>query len=351
MSLSIGYVGAGNIGRAHMSASKEIGIKLAGVYDIKRSASEAAVTDHKVAKIYDSLEALVSAPEIDAVIIGTPNKYHAEQTITALNAGKHVLLEKPMAMSVAECDAIIAAKNKAGKQVQIGMVNRFKNSSQALKRIIEAGDCGPIYSGQTFWYRRRGIPGFGSWFTTKEQSGGGGLIDIGVHMLDLALYLMGFPKPVAVSGMTYNNWRDLNSYVYTGMWASPVPNGKKDVDDYAVALVRFDNGATLNVNVSWALNIADMSPEMGLRLFGEKGGVALEGMDHPYFYGEMTGRIVDSKLKVAGNNPMAEEQRAFVQAVTENTIPIATAEQGRVVQSILVAIYKSGTENREVQIP
>jgi len=350
MSLSIGFVGAGNIGRAHMKAAKESGLKLVGVYDILPAASSAAVGELGVEKAYDSLEALLSAPGMDAIIIGTPNKFHAEQTIAALSAGKHVLLEKPMAMSVAECDAMIAAKNKAGRTVQIGMVNRFKNSSQSLKKVIESGVCGKIYSGQTFWYRRRGIPGFGSWFTTKAQSGGGGLIDIGVHMLDLALYLMDFPKPVAVSGMTYNNWRDLDSYVYTSMWAKPVPGGKKDVDDYAVALVRFADGQSLNVNVSWALNSANLSPEMGIRLFGEKGGVALEGMDSPFFYGEMAGKLVDTKLQVAGNDPMVEEQRAFIKAVTEKTTPIATPEQGRTVQMILDAIYRSGMENREISL-
>jgi predicted dehydrogenase len=261
-----------------------------------------------------------------------------------------VFLEKPMAMSVAEADAIVAAAKKNGKTVQMGMVNRFKGAAQSLKKFVDAGRCGNIYHAHTYWYRRRGIPGFGGWFTTKSMSGGGALIDIGVHMLDLTLYLMGFPKPVAVSGATYNMWKDLSSYTYTSMWGAPTPNGKKDVDDFALALVRFDGGQTLQLNVSWSINVGSMNPEQVVRVVGDKGGVALEGLDHPFLYTEQDGQIVDVKAQYSNVDPGLEEIKQFAAVVKGEAKPTATAEQGRTVQAILDAIYRSGEERKEVSV-
>jgi predicted dehydrogenase len=232
----------------------------------------------------------------------------------------------------------------------MGMANRFRASSQALKSAVDAGVCGHIYSGEAFWYRRRGIPGFGGWFTTKSMSGGGALIDIGVHMIDLALFLMGFPKPVAVSGKTYNVWKDLKDYNYTSMWGAPVPGGKKDVDDYALALIRFDQGQTLQVNVAWSLNVGWMNPEMGVRVMGEKGGVALEGMDNPRVYTEQFGKVVDTQPYAKAVDAFQEEMRQFDDVMAGRGKPIATAEQGRTVQSILDAIYRSSEQGREVSV-
>jgi predicted dehydrogenase len=287
---------------------------------------------------------------VQAVVIATPNKFHAEQAIAALNAGKHVFLEKPMALNLGEADAILAAMKKSGRIVQIGMSNRFKAGPQALKQAISAGVCGHIYAGETFWYRRRGIPGFGGWFTTKALAGGGALIDIGVHMIDLALYLMDFPKPVAVSGTTFNIWKELKDYNYTSMWGSPVPGGKKDVDDYAVAMVRFNQGQILNINVSWSLNVGWMDPEMGVRLMGDKGGVALHGMDKPHIYAEQFGMVADTQPYTKTTDPFAEEMKQFDASIRGGAAPVATAQQGRTVQSILDAIYRSSEENREVTV-
>jgi len=351
MSLKLTFIGAGNINKNHMRSAKELGLEMVGVYDIVQSSADAIAKEFGVGKAYTDLAQMLAEKSVDAVVVGTPNKFHAEHSIAALNAGKHVLLEKPMAMSSAECDAIIVAMKKSGKILQMGMVNRFKNSVGTLKHFIDAGKCGNLYTGQAFWYRRRGIPGFGGWFTTKSMSGGGALIDIGVHVLDLALYLMKFPKPVAVSGMTYNVWKELDQYTYTSMWGKPTAGGKKDVDDYALAIVRFADGQTLQVNVSWALNYdLSSSSEMGLRLAGDKGGVELKGMDAPHIYAEEAGHLVDVKPYFTTNNAFVDEMKHFAECIENNTQPIASAEQGRTVQSILDAIYRSGEERREIRL-
>ncbi|HEY8668438.1 MAG TPA: Gfo/Idh/MocA family oxidoreductase, partial [Tepidisphaeraceae bacterium] len=188
MSIPLGFIGAGNIVTFHMQNAQTLEIPMLGVADVNLPAAQAASAKYGVTKAYADYREMLADKSIKAVVIGTPNRFHAEQAIAALEAGKHVFLEKPMAMNVGESDAIIAAMKKSGKIVQMGMVNRFRGAAQVLKTFIEAGKCGTIYSGQAYWYRRRGIPGFGGWFTTRSMSGGGALIDIGVHLLDLALY-------------------------------------------------------------------------------------------------------------------------------------------------------------------
>lgn len=350
MSVSVGFIGAGNINRYHMKNAAAAGLKLVAVADVVETAAADAKQQYAMSKSYTDYKEMLADPEIQGVIIGTPNKFHAEQAIASLNAGKHVFLEKPMAINLAEADAIVAAAKKNGKTVQMGMINRFKGAAQTLKKFVDSGRCGNIYAAHTAWYRRRGIPGFGGWFTTKSMSGGGALIDIGVHMLDLTLYLMGFPKPVAVSGATYNIWKDLGGYTYTNMWGAPTPGGKKDVDDYALALIRFDGGQTLQLNISWALNVGSMNPEQVVRVMGDKGGVALEGLDTPMIYTEEAGQIVDIKPQYTNADPGIEELKQFAAVMRGEMKPIATVEQGRTVQSILDAIYRSGAERKEVAV-
>jgi predicted dehydrogenase len=350
MSVSVGFIGAGNINKYHMKNAASAGLKLVAVADVVAQAAEDAKKQYSMSKSYTDYKEMLNDKEIQGVIVGTPNKFHAEQAIASLNAGKHVFLEKPMSMNLAEADAIVAAAKKSGKTVQIGMVNRFKGAAQSLKKFVDSGKCGNIYAAHTAWYRRRGIPGFGGWFTTKSMSGGGALIDIGVHMLDLSLYLMNFPKPIAVSGMTYNVWKNVADYTYTSMWGAPIPGGKKDVDDYALALVRFDGGQTLQLNVSWALNVGSMNPEQVVRVIGDKGGVALEGLDNPFIYTEEAGQIVDIKPMFSNVDPGVEEIKQFAAVIKGEAKPTATVEQGRTVQSILDAIYRSGEERKEVAV-
>ncbi len=350
MALKLGLIGCGGIGKHHLLSVKELGYELHGAADINLAAAQEAIKPFAGAKAYPNHQEMLKDKAIEAVIVATPNKHHAEHAIAALEAGKHVFLEKPMAMNVGESDRILAARDRAKKLLQIGMVNRFNGATQALRKYIDAGRCGKIYAGQAHWYRRRGVPGFGGWFTTKSMSGGGALIDIGVHLLDLSMYLMGFPKPVAVSGQTYNVWKELNDYTYTSMWGKPVADGKKDVDDYALALIRFADGATLQLNVSWALNVEFMEPDQIVRVMGDEGGVALQGIENPHADGEEAGHLIDTKLHYMKNNPFVDEMKHFADCIAEGRLPMPAGEEGRTVQSILDAIYRSGEEGREVRL-
>jgi len=348
MPLAMGFIGAGTINRAHMENARQLGFDLVGVADTHRPSAEEAGAKVGIKNVYEDFRELLANTSIDAVIVGTPNKFHAEQAIAALNAGKHVLLEKPMAMNVAECDQILAAVSKSGRTLQMGMANRFKAAPRALKKFVESGRCGKIYSAQSFWFRRRGIPGFGGWATNKKMAGGGALVDIGVHLLDLAMYMMDFPEPESVTGATYNIWSSLDEYRYLSMWGKPVPGGKKDVEDYALATIRFVTGQTLQLNVSWAINVA-VQPDAGVRLMGDKGGAELKGLDELIVYGEEAGQLVDIKPQFVPVNELKDELADFAACIRDKRTPIATAGQGRAVQAILDAIYASDEQKREIR--
>ena len=188
--------------------------------------------------------------DIDAVSIIVPNKFHAPLAIQALEAGKHVFCEKPPALNAAEVQEMIDAAEKAGKVLMFNFNNRARPESQAMMKLIADGTVGTINSAQSQWIRRTGIPGFGGWFTTKELSGGGPVIDL-LHMIDLALYFMGYPEPAHVLGQTFDNF--ITDKAFKGPWGIPDnAEGKTDVEAAAHGLVTFKSGQVLSLRNSWA---------------------------------------------------------------------------------------------------
>jgi predicted dehydrogenase len=287
---------------------------------------------------------MLQEEKLDIVSIATPNKFHAPLTVAALEAGNHVLCEKPMAMSADEARAMLAAARKAGKRLMVNFSYRFTEQSQALKDRVDAGELGDVYFARTVWHRRRGLPKFGGWFGQKGLSGGGPLIDLGVHRLDLALWLMGYPKPVWVMGSTYNP-------IATAL--AEEQGVDYDVEDLAVGLIKFDNGATLEVEASWAANIKEKEL-METRLFGTKGGLVQRNLNETYefeaeLYVERNGAHYDMALH-APRRRRLNAMNHLVESIVNKTPHIATGEEGLLVMEILDAIYQSAEEKRPVQI-
>jgi predicted dehydrogenase len=278
----------------------------------------------------------------DAVSIAVPNKFHASLTLAAIKAGCHVLCEKPMAMSVAEAEQMKSAADKAKKKLMINLSYRYQPVSQALKQQIDTGIVGKIYFGRTVWHRRRGMPGFGGWFGNKELAGGGPLIDLGVHRIDLALWLMGHPEPTSVSGSTYNV-----------IAAAEAKKQKKlfTTEDLAAGIVKFKNGATLLVEASWALNI-DENERMITELYGEKGALVQRNKNGTYeFESELLTVEKDTFFTKKVSHVGAKVRSAyeeFIDCIVDDTAPSASAEHGIVVQKILNGLYRSAEEGREV---
>ncbi len=341
--LRIGVVGLG-MGAYHAQDYASDGrVELVALCDADKNRLTSEGAKHGVSELFTDAQVMFSKAELDGVSIATPNKFHAPLTITALKHGLHVLCEKPMAMNAREAQQMLDAAKKARRNLMINFSYRFSDMSQALKQQVDAGVLGDIYFGRTIWHRRRGVPGMGGWFTSKELAGGGPLIDLGVHRLDLALWLMGHPEPISVSGSTYN------------VIAKELARKQRkaySVEDLACGIVKFANGATLMVEASWALNI-DQPDEMFTLLCGTKGGLVQKNIRGGYdfmaeIYTEEGGNLYTKKLDQAlVRAPSAYSE--FISSIIEKRPPSASGEHGLKVMKILDGLYKSAETGKEVR--
>ncbi|MBI4473748.1 MAG: Gfo/Idh/MocA family oxidoreductase [Acidobacteria bacterium] len=343
--LRIGIIGLG-IGRDHAAGYKSHPrADLVAMADLDESRLCEFGDQYHVTKRYRSAEEMLANEKLDVVSVCTPNKFHAPLTMAALKAGAHVLCEKPMAMNTAEAQQMLAAARQTGKRIMINFSYRFDPKARALKSQVDAGVLGEIYFARSAWHRRRGLPGFGGWFGQKELAGGGPLIDLGVHRIDLALWLMGYPKPGWVLASTYNP---------IGRRLAKEQGKKFDVEDFAVGLIKFDNGATLEVEASWAANIAE-NELMETRLFGTKGGGVHRNVRETYefeaeIYTERDGYLYDTKLHFPPGPPLQGQYYHFVESILTNTPHLATGEEGFIVMELLDAIYESAATGQPVEV-
>ena len=341
--LRVGVVGLG-MGSVHVEGYQEDGrAEVVALCDVEAARLEKVGRKYGVAELFTDAGEMFRKARLDAVSIATPNTFHAPLTIGACRRGLHVLCEKPMAMTVREAQRMLEAGKKARRNLMINFSYRFSDMSYALKQQVEAGVVGDIYFGRTVWHRRRGVPGFGGWFGQKELAGGGPLIDLGVHRLDLALWLMGYPDPVSVTGATH-------SVIASKM--ARKQRKKFSVEDLGCGLVKFANGATLMVEASWALNINE--PEhMVTLLCGTKGGLVQKNVGGGYefaaeVYTEEGGNLYTKTLDEA-LTPAPSAYSEFVSSILEKRQPMATGEEGLKVMKILEGIYRSAKTGREVR--
>lgn len=348
--LKVGLVGCGGMGNVHCDAYKWMqNVEVVALCDIVIDKAEAYKKnfgfDCYTTKDYMDL---VNDPSIDAIDITTPNYLHSIIAIAALNAGKHVFSEKPDCMLASQAEEMKAAAEKSGKTLMVMRNNRYYNGSIFVKNFIEDGKMGEIYAGRCGWIRRRGIPGKGGWFTTKELSGGGPLIDLGVHMIDLSIWLMGNPKPVAVSGCTYTKFAndEASADSVHAAYGEKVENGTFDVEDLAMGFIRFDNGACLQIEFSWASNIENEKKFVELR--GTKAGCSIVNENDVYIAGEDHGYLYDLRPRTSGTNGHAANLVHFVDVVLNGAKPDFEPIQGVNMIKILNAIYDSAKTGKEV---
>jgi len=355
--IRIGIIGAGGIAQgAHIPGYQHVpGAKIVAIADPKEGRAAEVAAKFGIPNAYTSAEDLLAAGGLDAVSICSPNAFHAPQSIAALKAGLHVLCEKPMAINVPDAEAMIKTAKQTGKLLMIGMTNRFRPDTQTLKKFVDDGLLGNIYYAKAGWLRRSGIPGYGSWFTTKALAGGGCLLDIGVHYLDLALWVAGFPKPVSVTGMTYSEFGPRG--LALGNWGADIyREGKQtfDVDDLATAFIRFEGGQVLTLEVSWAAHVGEQG-ENYLRFMGTDGGAEIasrNGADYPVrYFGDIHGTSYDSKLFVSpGTNTHWTEIAHFISCIRGESQLAIKHEEALTVVKILDAVYQSAKTGDAVRI-
>lgn len=349
--IKIAIIGCGGIANTHANQYAKLTdeFEIVAACDIISEKAEAYAKKHGVSKTFVNYKDVLDIPELDAIDICTPNYLHSIIAVDALNKGINVLCEKPDAVSVKEAEKMKAAADKNGKLLMVIRNNRFLVQSQYLKKYIEEGNFGKIYAGRCGWQRRRGIPGKGGWFTTKEQSGGGPLIDLGVHMIDLTMWLMGNPTPIAVSGNTYCEFANNDvSESIDSSFGEKKADGTFDVEDLAMGYIRFDNGACLQIEFSWASNVEQDDKFLELR--GTKAGASFHSTDNILkIFTEQYGKTVDVipnfSNEIHGHLGNLKNFAAVLRGEAE---PVFRPEQGINMIKILEAIYESARTGKEV---
>ena len=349
MVVKFGIIGAGGIAQgscreiaAHSQA------EIVAICDAHEERMKELGAAHNARHLFTDSKDLLASDDVDAVYIAVPNALHAPLAEAALEAGKHVVLEKPFALNLKEANAVAEAARRSGRLFMLGMNQRFAAGPQKVKSLVKSGALGDIYHAKACWMRRSGIPRLGTWFVSKKLAGGGSLLDIGVHVMDLAMYLMDNFKPEAVSGATYAQFGTRG--IGEGGWGTSDREGMAfDVDDFATAIVKLAGGATLCLDVSWALHQAT-SNELNVQLFGTEAGASVYPAEL-YRYGRNGGEyqvIQDPDAAIT----YAHKSRFhnFINAILGDEEPCVTMEQALAVQAVIDGIYKSCQTGKETRL-
>ncbi|MGN7478165.1 Gfo/Idh/MocA family protein [Solibacillus silvestris] len=347
--LKVAVIGTGSISEFHLgSYEKNEQAELYGVYDLSIERAKEKAEQFGAKKVYAALDDLLNDNELDAVSICTWNNTHADFSIKILQSGKHVLVEKPIALTYEQSLNIQQAAQMAQKVFQVGYVRRFATNTKVLKQFIEAGRLGDIYYAKATCTRRLGNPG--GWFADVERSGGGPLIDLGVHIIDICWYLMGKPKVVKVSGNTYHHLGNRSNVKNLSFYkAADYDASQNTVEDLANAIITFENGASLMVDVSFTLHAT--KDEISVKLFGTKGGAELE--PELKIVTEEFDTILNmhpqiDHLTFDFNAAFQSEIDSFVEACIHNKSSEAPVEDGVEIMKILDGIYTSAATGKEV---
>lgn len=345
-------VGLGRMGRHHAEHVVDLGHEIVGGADIAPGNCE------HFERLYDvptfaSFEELYDATRPDATIIATPNEFHAGATISALERGIAALTEKPLATDIQGAKSVAEVASEEGTIAMVGFHNRF---APAMGLIEEYRDTiGDIRHVEVEYVRRRGVPHPESWFTDESLSGGGALIDIGVHALDFAMAAAEFPEPTEVSGVTQRLHADREDYADPEGWSDhgTMAGGSVDVEDWASAFIRCANGVSISLNVAWA---SDREESRTMRIQGSRGGArCVVGGDTLNLLGAQIGNhdhYVDTTLTPGEESlPYAAEIEYFLESVASQSPPtMATVEEALTVQRTIDAIYDSATSDRAVRL-
>jgi len=352
--INVGIIGAGNISESHVQSYKKLeNVNVLAVCDINRERAEDYARRYGIAYVFEDYNEMLKLEELDAVSVTTWNNGHAPISIAALKAGKHVLCEKPLAMNARQAQEMVDTANETGKLLMVGFVRRFEKHANYIKQVIEDGDLGKIYYAKTGYIRKWGNPG--GWFSDKKRSGGGPVIDLGVHVIDLVRYITGKPKPVSVMASTFNylgmkpEMKGLSKYLSRDY---DEKNPYNDVEDAATAIIKFDNGMTLFFETSWVLHTKESTNY--LYLYGDKAGVQMEPVLE--FYKE------DGRNYFVEERPLVQEEKNkfsaifdreiahFVDCIANGVECISPGEDGIEIMKIIDAIYKSAETGHEVII-
>lgn len=347
--VTVAVIGCGSIANsAHIpSYIHNPGVQIKWFCDIIPERALEAVSTYGCGQAVTDYRELLNDGELDAVSICTPNNMHAQISIDFLRAGKHVLCEKPAARTYEEAVTMQKAQKETGKILNIGVVNRFNDGVNQIKRLIDEGALGEVYYVYISFRAPRSIPGLGGAFTTKAISGGGVLIDWGVHFLDIVMYCCSDPLPRTVSAETFSRLgKDISNYVYTSMWAGPPQyDGIYDVEEGIAGLIRTD-GPVLAINGAWAQNIGEN--EMFIDFVGDKGGIRLQYGKDFKIYSTLNGMLTETATKFQSRGHFQNEIDAFVDCIQTGVKLPSNIDTHIITSKIMQALYDSAQTHREL---
>ncbi|WP_312692808.1 Gfo/Idh/MocA family protein [Caproiciproducens sp.] len=348
--IKVAIVGNGSICRFHADAYRKLDcVEIVAACDINEERAKQFAEEYGVPRVFTDYREMLKMEEIQAVSVTTWNNAHAEVSIAALKAGKDVLCEKPLSMNAAEAQKMVETAKETGHLLMVGFVRRFGENAQVLKEFIDKGELGNIYYAKVSYIRRWGNPG--GWFSDKKRSGGGPLIDLGVHIIDLAYYMGGKPKAVSVFGAAFSHLGMKPELKGVTKYYSADYSEHNDVEDCTVAMVRFDSGMTVFFEASWVQNIK--KDELVIQLYGTKGGVQLEPTLE--FYETKNNYMVNTtpvldKASFTMEDGFAKEVGHFVDCVRGQAACINPCEDGLELMKIVDAIYESSKTGHEVVV-
>lgn len=351
--LKFGLIGVGNISGKHLNgyAALPDDVEIVAACDLVPERMEAAARAYGIPKLSRDYRELLAMPDLDFVSVCLPNHLHAPVTLEALEAGKHVHCEKPMAMNAAEAESMVAAMRKTGRILMVGLNNRFTAHAAWTRRFVEQGGLGDIYFAKCGWLRRNGLPPTG-WFTDRARSGGGALIDLGVHFLDLALYFLGYPEPKTVTARTFRAFGgepQADLHTFPGHVADPA--GVHDVEDLATGFLDLAGGTALSFEISWASHIE--REKVFYELYGTRAGLRYEddmtGKPTLRVFSTLGDRMADTTVIPDPFRDRRDEFRHFVDCIRAGReSDISIPDQNIAMMRLVDTIYRSADTRRQV---
>lgn len=344
---NVAVIGAGAIGVDHIASFQQHpAARVALLAEVSAERGREAQSRFNIPELVSDYKVALARDDIDVVSIALPNYLHAAVALDALKAGKHVMVDKPMATNARDAAKLVTEARRRGLLLMVGQNMRFVPEVQTAKALVESGALGEVYHAKTSWCRRAGIPRIGSWFTQTRFAGGGSTYDIGVHALDRCLYLMGEFEAVAVSGMTYSKFGTRGKG--SGTWGKSeiAPGRPFDVDDLSVALIKLKSGRTVLLETSWAAH----QPERDInstQLFGTEAGLTFPPLTlHRETRTGYSSELVNLLAPKVATNRMVH----FIDCLLGKAKPYVLPQQSLGIQRILDAIYRSAKTGREVRL-
>lgn len=348
--IRIGIVGVGSISESHLGAYKNNPhARIVAICDLNAERAKQAAEKYGAERIFTDYEQMFSSGAIDAVSVCTWNNTHERIAVAALRAGLDVLLEKPLCVDMASAHRIQQAVKETGRKLLVGYVRRYDNNARLVKQFVDSGEFGKLYYSRVSSIRRIGNPG--GWFADKERSGGGPVIDIGVHVVDLCWYLMGRPKVQSIYANTFYRLGNRSNVKHMAAYrAADYDASRNSVEDMGIAIIKFEGGASLMLEASFTLHAKENKTTIDL--FGDKGSVEVDPA--LLFVTEKHDTILNCSPQTTNpgfhlDTAFQNEIDHFIDCARGEAQPISPVEDGVAVMEMLLGIYESADKGHEIR--